>query len=159
MKRPDQPVAIYCHYQLRSKDGPAGSLQIWINATADTWLVVRRPEKEESIGNPVETVCYGVLHENRRLSLILRAEDAKRRTEAFFRPFGRQEALIVAETQAQQAEDRLRLLIFDPTDRASWQVGLDPTDAPPAVRSTPDVEAAITTAQEAAGKARAVITG
>lgn len=94
MKRPDQPVAIYCHYQLRSKDGPAGSLQIWINATADTWLVVRRPEKEESIGNPVETVCYGVLHENRRLSLILRAEDAKRRTEAFFRPFGRQEALI-----------------------------------------------------------------
>ena len=59
---------------------------------------------------------------------------------------GRQEALIVAETQAQQAEDRLRLLIFDPTDRASWQIGLDPTDAPPAVRSTPDVEAAITTA-------------
>lgn len=59
---------------------------------------------------------------------------------------GRQEALIVAETQAQQAEDRLRLLILDPTDRASWQIGLDPTDAPPAVRSTPDVEAAITTA-------------
>ncbi|MFN8062214.1 MAG: efflux RND transporter permease subunit [Vicinamibacterales bacterium] len=59
---------------------------------------------------------------------------------------GRQEALIVAETQSRQAEDRLRLLIFDPTDTSAWKTTLDPVDPPPAVRATPDVDAAVAAA-------------
>ncbi len=59
---------------------------------------------------------------------------------------GRQEALIIAETQARQAEDRLRLLVIDPSDLAAWQTRLEPSDPPPAVRSTPDVTAAVTLA-------------
>ena len=57
-----------------------------------------------------------------------------------------QEQLIIAETTAKTAEDRLRMLIFDGSDRAVWNVRLDPVDAPPVGTATPDVEAAVTNA-------------
>jgi outer membrane protein len=57
-----------------------------------------------------------------------------------------QEQLIVAETAVKQAEDQLRLLIFDPTDRSAWKVQLLAVDSPPVATVTPDVDAAVTTA-------------
>jgi HAE1 family hydrophobic/amphiphilic exporter-1 len=57
-----------------------------------------------------------------------------------------QEQLIVAETAVRQAEDRLRLLIFDATRRDVWSVPLDTTDAPPVSVAALDVEAAVTRA-------------
>lgn len=57
-----------------------------------------------------------------------------------------QEALIVAETGVRLAEDRLRLLIFDPADRSIWSVPIVTADSPPLGTSAVDVEAAITTA-------------
>ena len=42
-----------------------------------------------------------------------------------------QEQLIIAETAVKQAEDRLRLLIFDPTQRDNWNVAIEPIDSPP----------------------------
>jgi outer membrane protein TolC len=57
-----------------------------------------------------------------------------------------QEQLIIAETAVKQAEDRLRLLIFDPTDRAIWNVRLEPVDAPPVGFTAVDVDAAVTRA-------------
>ncbi len=56
------------------------------------------------------------------------------------------EQLIIAETAVRQAEDRLRMLIFDPTAREVWSVRLDPVDAPPIAMTAPDVEAAVTNA-------------
>jgi HAE1 family hydrophobic/amphiphilic exporter-1 len=56
------------------------------------------------------------------------------------------EALILAETAARQAEDRLRLLIFDGADRTVWNISLELLDTPPTGLTTPDVEAAITNA-------------
>jgi HAE1 family hydrophobic/amphiphilic exporter-1 len=57
-----------------------------------------------------------------------------------------QEQLIVAETAVRQAEDRLRLLIFDATRRDVWNVALDTTDAPPVSVTALDVESAVTRA-------------
>jgi outer membrane protein TolC len=57
-----------------------------------------------------------------------------------------QEQLIVAETAVKQAEDQLRLLIFDPTDLSAWNVQLSAVDSPPVATVTPDVDAAVTTA-------------
>ncbi len=57
-----------------------------------------------------------------------------------------QEQVIVAETAVRQAEDQLRLLIFDLTDRAVWNVRLEPVDSPPVVTTTPDIDAAVTRA-------------
>jgi len=57
-----------------------------------------------------------------------------------------QEQLIIAETAVKQAEDRLRLLIFDTGDRAVWNVRLEPVDSPPVGTATPDVDAAMTNA-------------
>ena len=57
-----------------------------------------------------------------------------------------QEQLIVAEAGERLVEDRLRLLIFDATDRSVWSVRLNPVDSP-AVGTTPlDVDAAVTNA-------------
>lgn len=55
-----------------------------------------------------------------------------------------QEQLIVAETAVHQAEDRLRVLIYDATDRDVWQVAIEPIDAPPLGIASLDVEAAVT---------------
>ena len=55
-----------------------------------------------------------------------------------------QEQLIIAETSVKQAEDRLRLLIFDTTQRDTWNVKLDPIDSPPIATAAIDVDAAVT---------------
>jgi outer membrane protein TolC len=57
-----------------------------------------------------------------------------------------QEQLIVAETTVKQAEDRLRMLIFDAARRDVWNVQIEPTDAPPVGTSTIDVESAVSNA-------------
>jgi outer membrane protein len=57
-----------------------------------------------------------------------------------------QEALIIAETSVKQAEDRLRLLIFDTTQRDTWNVKIDPIDSPPIATAAIDVDAAVTRA-------------
>ena len=57
-----------------------------------------------------------------------------------------QEQLIVAETAVKQAEDRLRLLVFDAARRDIWNVALEPTDAPPVATVAIDVESAVTNA-------------
>jgi HAE1 family hydrophobic/amphiphilic exporter-1 len=57
-----------------------------------------------------------------------------------------QEQLIVAETAVRQAEDRLRLLIFDATRRDVWNVPLDTTDLPPVSVAALDVDSAVTRA-------------
>jgi outer membrane protein len=57
-----------------------------------------------------------------------------------------QEQLIIAQTSVKQAEDRLRMLIFDTSDRSVWSVTLDPVDSPPVGTVAPDVEAAVTNA-------------
>ena len=55
----------------------------------------------------------------------------------------RRENLIVAETQARQAEDQLRILILDPARPDYWSVRLHPGDLVPPVGAAPDVDAAV----------------
>jgi len=57
-----------------------------------------------------------------------------------------QEQLIIAETTVKQAEDRLRILIFDPTVRDNWNVQIEAVDSPPVGTTMVDVEAAVTRA-------------
>jgi outer membrane protein len=57
-----------------------------------------------------------------------------------------QEQLIVAETAVKQAEDRLRVLIFDPADLSTWKIAVDAVDSPPIGTVAPDLDAAVTTA-------------
>ena len=57
-----------------------------------------------------------------------------------------QEQLIIAETAVKQAEDRLRVLIFDPTKRENWNVQIDAVDSPPVGTAAVDVDAAVTRA-------------
>jgi outer membrane protein TolC len=59
-----------------------------------------------------------------------------------------QEQLIIAETLVKLAEDRLRVLIFDPTVRENWNVQIDTVDSPPVGTTVVDVEAAVTRALE-----------
>jgi HAE1 family hydrophobic/amphiphilic exporter-1 len=59
---------------------------------------------------------------------------------------GNQEQLIIAETLVKLTEDRLRLLIFDATNRDSWNVSIDAIDSPPIATVTIDLEAAVTRA-------------
>ena len=67
-----------------------------------------------------------------------------------------EEQVIVAETAVKEAEDRLRLLILDTTDRGAWDVYLDALDSPPVGVPAPSLDAAITTAlSERADLARA----
>ncbi len=67
-----------------------------------------------------------------------------------------QEQLIIAETAVKQTEDRLRLLIFDPTHRDVWRVALELVDSPPVGMAPLDLEAAVTNAlSERADLARA----
>jgi len=55
-----------------------------------------------------------------------------------------QEQLIIAETTVKQTEDRLRLLIFDTTQRDTWNVKIEPVDSPPVATPAVDVDAAVT---------------
>ena len=57
-----------------------------------------------------------------------------------------QEQLIIAETSVKQGEDRLRLLIFDTSNRENWNVAIDPVDSPPIATVSIDLEAAVTRA-------------
>jgi outer membrane protein len=67
-----------------------------------------------------------------------------------------QEQLIIAETAVKLAEDRLRLLIFDPTVRDNWNVGIEAVDSPPVGTAAIDLDGAITrTLAERADLARA----
>jgi HAE1 family hydrophobic/amphiphilic exporter-1 len=54
-----------------------------------------------------------------------------------------QEQLIIAETSVKQAEDRLRLLIFDTTNRENWNVSIEAVDSPPIATATIDLDAAV----------------
>lgn len=56
-----------------------------------------------------------------------------------------QEQLIIAETSVRQAEDRLRLLIFDTTQDV-WNIALDTADSPPIGMVALDVGSAIANA-------------
>ncbi len=56
-----------------------------------------------------------------------------------------QEQLIIAETSVRQAEDRLRLLIFD-TTKDVWNVALDTVDSPPVGMVALDVDSAVANA-------------
>jgi outer membrane protein TolC len=55
-----------------------------------------------------------------------------------------QEQLIIAETTVKETEDRLRLLIFDTTQRDTWNVKIEPVDSPPIATPALDVDAAVT---------------
>jgi len=57
-----------------------------------------------------------------------------------------QEQLIIAETSVKQAEDRLRVLIFDGTVRDNWNVKIEAVDSPPIATPSIDVDAAVTKA-------------
>jgi len=57
-----------------------------------------------------------------------------------------EEQLIIAQTAVHQAEDRLRVLIFDPADRGMWNTPIEPIDSPPIATLTPDLDAAVTRA-------------
>jgi outer membrane protein len=54
-----------------------------------------------------------------------------------------EEQLIIAQTAVRQAEDRLRVLIFDPADRSMWTTPIEPIDSPPIATITPDLNAAV----------------
>jgi outer membrane protein TolC len=58
----------------------------------------------------------------------------------------RRENLIQATATVEDAEDRLRRLIVEPSDAGLWQVRLDPVDEPPPPGPPPDVAAAVANA-------------
>ena len=55
----------------------------------------------------------------------------------------RDEARLVAEVNARQAEDRLRLLVLDPNSASFWDEQIEPVDAPGFEAPVPDLEAVI----------------
>jgi HAE1 family hydrophobic/amphiphilic exporter-1 len=55
----------------------------------------------------------------------------------------RRENLIVAQTQARQAEDQLRVLVLDPARPDYWSVRLQPGDLVPPVGAEPDTDTAV----------------
>jgi outer membrane protein len=57
-----------------------------------------------------------------------------------------QEQLIIAETAVKLAEDRLRMLILDPTVRDNWNVRIETVDSPPVGTAAVDLDGAITRA-------------
>ncbi len=58
----------------------------------------------------------------------------------------RREALIVARTDARQAEDAIRTLVIDPKRDDYWSLRIEPTDVVPPVGGAPDVDAAVRSA-------------
>jgi outer membrane protein TolC len=55
----------------------------------------------------------------------------------------REEQLIIAQTNARQAEDRVRTLIIAPDRPDLWNTRIETTDAPPAAMPAPDIDAAV----------------
>src|SRR6185295_16623034 len=69
----------------------------------------------------------------------------------------RREGVIRARAAADDAEDLLRRLIIDPSDRAFWNVHVDPVDEPPVRTAPPDVDAVVARALDSrfdVGRAR-----
>ncbi len=60
----------------------------------------------------------------------------------------RQEAVIVAEAQIDEAEDTLRTLVFDPTMPDFWTIRIQPTDMPAFQATNVDVDAVVRSALE-----------
>ncbi len=60
-----------------------------------------------------------------------------------------EEQLIIAQTSVREAEDRLRVLIFDPSDKSMWNVPIEPIDEPPIATITPDLNGAVAHALDA----------
>ena len=58
----------------------------------------------------------------------------------------REQLMIIAETAVRQVEDRLRVLIFDPTDRSMWNVKIEPIDTPPVGMIAIDLDGAVAAA-------------
>jgi outer membrane protein TolC len=58
----------------------------------------------------------------------------------------RRENLIIARTNARQAEDLLRTLTVDPRRDDYWSLRLEPADSAPGVGAPPDVDAAVSRA-------------
>ncbi len=54
-----------------------------------------------------------------------------------------EEQLIIAQTAVREAEDRLRVLIFDPADKSMWTAPIVPVDEPPIATVTPDLNTAV----------------
>jgi outer membrane protein len=54
-----------------------------------------------------------------------------------------EESVIVAEAAIEQAEDRLRSLIFDPATRDYWSIAIEPVDPAPFQAQAIDVDAAV----------------
>jgi outer membrane protein len=55
----------------------------------------------------------------------------------------REENLVVAQVQARQAEDTLRMLVLDVNSATFWDAALEPTDATPIGAPLPDVDAVV----------------
>jgi HAE1 family hydrophobic/amphiphilic exporter-1 len=64
-------------------------------------------------------------------------------TEAQAEVANREEAVIVAESQIQTAEDALRALVYDPKSPDFWTVHIEPTELPPFQPTTVDADAAV----------------
>lgn len=60
----------------------------------------------------------------------------------------REENLVVAQVQARQAEDALRILIFDSNSASFWTQRIEPTDATPVGAPLPDVDAVVRKAMQ-----------
>ncbi len=61
---------------------------------------------------------------------------------------GREEGVILAETQVANAEDELRRLLAIPRSDPSWDQPIVPTDRPPAEQAGVDLESALATAMD-----------
>jgi HAE1 family hydrophobic/amphiphilic exporter-1 len=60
----------------------------------------------------------------------------------------RREAVIVAESQIETAQDNLRTLVFDPGMPDFWSIRIEPSELPPFQATVVDVEAAVRNALE-----------
>jgi outer membrane protein TolC len=60
----------------------------------------------------------------------------------------REENLVVAQVQARQAEDALRILIFDADAQSFWNERIEPTDQTPVGVPLPDVDAVVRKAMQ-----------
>ncbi len=60
----------------------------------------------------------------------------------------REENLVVAQVQARQAEDALRILIFDSNSSSFWSERVEPTDSTPVGAPLPDVDAVVRKAMQ-----------
>jgi HAE1 family hydrophobic/amphiphilic exporter-1 len=150
---------------LRDLATDSARLQLSINQTNRTIADVRLQESVVHTTAAVKTAYWNLVSaranvEARRTAVTLAAELArvnKAKVDVGQSPpldllsaqaevAANQEQLIVAETAVRQAEDRLRLLIFDATRRDVWSLPLEPIDAPPFGVTALDVEGAVTRA-------------